>query len=91
MLNRNCSGNNSEDSYICYSDGEYKDYLITIKRGLGDYTRESMIAKCDEYVEMAKELLHLTYPDYTYEIVNIDDKVNAFIEKCVLEEMRNKI
>lgn len=54
LLNSNCSGNNSEDSYICYPDGEYKDYLITIKRGLGDYTRESMIAECDEYVEMAK-------------------------------------
>ena len=92
LLKQNCEEKEySDDSYICYPDGEHKDYLITIKRGLGNYTKESMIAECDKYVAMAKELLNSYYPNYVYEIINIDNKVNDFIEKCILEEMRKQI
>lgn len=92
LLEQNCEEKEySDDSYICYPDGEYKDYLITIKRGLGIYTRESMIKECDKYVTMAKELLNNSYPDYKYEVIDMDDKVNQYLEKCILEELKGRL
>ena len=50
-----------------------------------------MIKECDKYVTMAKELLNNSYPDYKYEVIDMDDKVNQYLEKCILEELKGRL
>lgn len=70
-------------SYLKYQDNARK-FMIAEKRNKNNYTKEQ-VEKCSDFeIEQAKKLIP---EDYTYEIINIDDDVNKYIEDNIKIEL----
>lgn len=69
--------NNTNISYLVYKDVN-KELMIEYKRNTNNNSKEYMEEQSDLYIERARALV-----DYngSYEIINIDNEINAYIEK----------
>ena len=71
-------------SFIKYEDDEEREILIDVKRNLVSYNREYVEKQSDEIIEHNK----MRIPEnYKYEVVNIDDEINDYIEKHIKLEL----
>lgn len=71
-------------SFIKYEDDEEREFLIDVKRNLVSYNREYVEKQSDEIIEHNK----MRIPEnYKYEVVNIDDEINDYIEKHIKLEL----
>ena len=71
-------------SFIKYEDDEERKFLIDVKRNLVSYNREYVEKQSDEIIEYNK----MRIPEnYKYEVVNIDDEINDYIEKHIKLEL----
>ena len=71
-------------SFIKYEDDEEREFLIDVKRNLVNYNREYVEKQSDEIIEHNK----MRIPEnYKYEVVNIDDEINDYIEKHIKLEL----
>lgn len=71
-------------SFIKYEDDEEREFLIDVKRNLVSYNREYVEKQSDEIIEHNK----MRIPEnYKYEVVNIDDEINGYIEKHIKLEL----
>ena len=83
--NRNY-GNN--DAFLTYEDNdERRKELLNYKRNKENFSKEIIEENSDDIIEMAKYMI----PDeYKYEVVNIDNEINEYIEnKLKLELTKN--
>lgn len=76
--------NKRNDSYLVYDNEISRRYMISIKRNINDSSIEFMEKHSDEMIEYVKELVSQLPP---YEPVNIDEEINAYIEKEVKKEL----
>ena len=72
-------------SYLEYDEADAKK-MIAIKRNSENLTKKYMEQESDNYINSARELIDY---NYTYEYKNIDDEINAYIEKKVKLELLN--
>lgn len=71
-------------SFIKYEDDEEREFLIDVKRNLVSYNREYVEKQSDGIIEHNK----MRIPEnYKYEVVNIDDEINGYIEKHIKLEL----
>lgn len=82
--NRNY-GNN--DAFLTYEDNdERRKELLNYKRNKENFSKEIIEENSDDIIEMAKYMI----PDeYKYEVVNIDDEINSYIEDKIKLQLRN--
>lgn len=77
---------NKNKSFLTYSDGENRDYMIRIKRELIE-PLEEIEKEADRIIELSKEYLNSEYPDYKYEPYDNTEEVDNYIE----EELRKEL
>ena len=76
----------------CLSYLKYEDYspeqieLIGYKRNKFDFAKEIVEDASDRIIKEAKKLIP---ENYEYEIVNIDNEINKYIEEKIKIELRN--
>ena len=75
--------NNESLSYLGYKD-QARDKMINIKRNIDNLSKEFVERDSDFYIKNAKILIP---EDYVYECVNIDDKIDNYIEKHIKMEL----
>jgi len=76
-------------SYLVYDVGETlycREHMLDIKRNIINLTKEFVEEHSDEIIEKAKRYIP---EDYTYESINIDDKVSSYIEEKIKLELAN--
>lgn len=87
LLNYNLQ-NNTYLSYLDYGEPLVglmsKEAMIELKRNTKNKSKESMEEESDLYIERARALV-----DYNnaYEIINIDDEINKYIEKEITKNL----
>ncbi len=73
-------------SYLKYQENA-KNFMIAEKRNKNNYAKEQVEKSSDFEIEQAKKLIP---EDYKYEVVNIDDEINKYIEdKLKIELLKN--
>jgi len=74
-------------SFLTYIDGsERQQELIAYKRNANNIMKDIIEKDSDEIIEKAKELIE---DDYSFEIINIDEEINAYIENKIKLEVNN--
>lgn len=71
-------------SYLTYIDSFDREYMIGVKRNKDNLSKEYMENSSDMFIEKAKSLIP---EDYVYEFENIDEDINAYIEKHIKMEL----
>ena len=71
------------DSYLRYEPKDAKT-MIGLKRNSFDLTKEYMEQDGDDIINRARELVDY---NYVYEVINIDDEINTYIEKEIKKEL----
>lgn len=80
--NRNCYCH----SFIKYEDDDYRKLLIILKRNKDNLSKGYVEYDSDIIIDKAKSLI----PEgYAYEVINIDDEINKYIEDNIKLELRN--
>lgn len=77
--------NNTNVSYLKYKE-QAKEKMINIKRNNDNLTKEFVERDSDYYIENSKILVP---KDYKYNIINIDDEINKYIEDKIKLELIN--
>ena len=77
--------NNTNVSYLKYKELA-KEKMINIKRNNDNLTKEFVERDSDYYIENSKILVP---KDYKYNIINIDDEINKYIEDKIKLELIN--
>lgn len=72
-------------SYLKYEPYLAKD-MIDIKRNNKNLTKEFMEQDSDDYINRARELVDY---NYVYEVVDVDEEINKYIEEKIKLELRN--
>lgn len=75
--------NNVLDSYLRYEPKDAKA-MIGLKRNTFDLTKEFMEQDSDDIINRARELVDY---NYVYEVTNIDDEINTYIENELKKEL----
>ena len=70
-------------SYLEYGEIDAKE-MIAIKRNSGNVSKEYMEQESDNFINLARELIDY---NYIYEVINIDDEINTYIEKEIKKEL----
>lgn len=79
--------NNSNRSYLTYSYEEPRRMeLIEYKRNINNIAKSIIEADSDFIIERARQLIDY---NYSYEVINIDDEINKYIEDNIKLELRN--
>lgn len=79
--------NNSNRSYLTYSYEEpRRRELIEYKRNINNIAKSIIEADSDFIIERARQLIDY---NYSYEVINIDDEINKYIEDNIKLELRN--
>lgn len=72
-------------SYEKYN-GEDKEEMVGYKRNTYDFSKEYAEKLSDLYIEEVKVLIP---KEYTYEVINIDEEINKYIEEKIKMELIN--
>ena len=87
LLNYNLM-HNENLSYLYYRDDDKRrQELIDYKRNKDNIAKTIIEADSDLIIEMARNLIDY---NYHYEVLNIDDEINNYIEKNMKIELTNK-
>jgi len=79
--------NNTNKSYLTYSYEEpRRRELIEYKRNINNIAKTIIEAESDLIIEKARNLIDY---NYSYEVINIDDEINKYIEDKIKIELRN--
>lgn len=70
-------------SYLKY-EGESAKFMIDVKRNKFNYSKTFVENECDGIIEAVKRFIP---EDYQYTYTNIDDEINAYIEKEIKKEL----
>ena len=77
---------NELKSYITYTPDQAMQ-MIEFKRNYNNLTKEYMGQESDDYINRARELIDY---NYVYEVINIDDEINKYLEnKFKIELVKN--
>ena len=86
LLNYNLM-HNENLSYLYYRDDDKRrQELINYKRNKDNIAKTSIEEHSDLIIEMARNLIDY---NYHYEVLNIDDEINQYIENQIKLEIRN--
>ena len=78
---------NANNSYLYYEDGTpRREELIKYKRNKDNIAKNIIEEDSDLIIERARQLVDY---DYHYEVINIDDEINDYIEDKIKLELRN--
>lgn len=78
---------NSNTSYLIYEDNDPRRIeLINYKRNKNNIAKSIIEEDSDEIINEARELVN---NNYSYEVINIDDEINKYIENKIKLELRN--
>ena len=78
---------NTNNSYLYYKDGApRREELIKYKRNKNNIAKSIIEEDSDLFIERARQLVDY---DYNYEVINIDDEINDYIEDKIKLELRN--
>lgn len=77
--------NNTNVSYLKYKE-QAKEKMINIKRNKDNLSKEFVERDSEYYIENSKRLVP---KDYKYNIINIDDEINKYIEDKIKLELIN--
>ena len=78
---------NTEKSYLRYEDNDIRRReLINFKRNKDNVAKSIIEEDSDLIIERARQLIDY---NYHYEVLNIDDKINNYIENKIKLEVRN--
>ena len=78
---------NTNNSYLYYEDGApRREELIKYKRNKNNIAKSIIEEDSDLFIERARQLVDY---DYNYEVINIDDEINDYIEDKIKLELRN--
>lgn len=78
---------NSNASYLTYDDKDpRRQELIDYKRNKNNIAKTIIEEDSDDIINQAKELIDY---NYSYEVINIDDEINNYIENRIKLELRN--
>lgn len=78
---------NSNTAYLTYEDNDPRRIeLINYKRNKNNIAKSIIEQDSDEIINEARELVDY---NYSYEVTNIDEEINKYIENKVKEELRN--
>lgn len=78
--------NNENKSYLKYEDNSRREKLIKYKRNKDNIAKSIIEEDSDLIIERARQLVDY---DYHYEVINIDDEINDYIEDKIKLELRN--
>lgn len=78
--------NNENKSYLKYEDNSRREKLIKYKRNKDNIAKSIIEEESDLIIERARQLVDY---DYHYEVINIDDEINDYIEDKIKLELRN--
>ena len=77
---------NENKSYLKYGDNPRREELIKYKRNKDNIAKSIIEEDSDLIIERARQLVDY---DYHYEVINIDDEINDYIEDKIKLELRN--
>ncbi len=78
---------NSNASYLIYDDKDpRRQELIDYKRNKNNIAKAIIEEDSDNIINEARELIDY---NYSYEVINIDDEINKYIEDKIKIELRN--
>lgn len=78
--------NNSNNSYLVYNDNDpRKQQLIDYKRNRNNIAKSIIEEQSDLIINQARELIDY---NYHYEVANIDEEINNYIENKIKVELR---
>lgn len=78
---------NTNKSYLRYEDNDIRrTELINFKRNKDNIAKSIIEEDSDLIIEKARELIDY---NYSYEVINIDDEINNYIESKIKLELRN--
>ena len=79
--------NNKNVSYIKYDDNDKRRVeLLEYKRNKNNIAKDIVEEDSDFIIEIARNLVDY---NYHYEIINLDEEINSYIEKEIKLELRN--
>lgn len=78
--------NNSCVSFLEYEEEKAQE-MIDIKRNNKGLSLEYLATISDDYINRARELIDY---NYSFEVINIDDKINEYIENAIKLQLINK-
>ena len=86
LLNYNLLYNENK-SYLTYEDNDIRRRtLIEYKRNKNNIAKTIIEEESDLIIERARQLIDY---NYTYEVTNIDDEINKYIENKIKIQLRN--
>ena len=86
LLNYNLLYNENK-SYLTYEDNDIRrKVLIEYKRNKNNIAKTIIEEESDLIIEQARQLIDY---NYSYEILNVDDEINKYIENKIKLELRN--
>ncbi len=77
---------NENKSYLKYGDNPRREELIKYKRNKDNIAKEIIEEDSDLIIERARQLVDY---NYHYEVINIDNEINNYIEDKIKLELRN--
>ena len=78
---------NTNKSYLKYEDNDIRrTKLIKFKRNKDNIAKSIIEEDSDLIIEKARNLIDY---NYSYEVINIDDEINNYIESKIKSELRN--
>lgn len=77
---------NENKSFLYYEEGKRRDELIRYKRNKDNIAKTIIENDSDYIIEMAKQLIN---HNYSYEVINLDEEINTYIENKIKLELRN--
>lgn len=75
--------NNKLESYLTYTNVA-RSTMVSYKRNLDNLTKDFMEQDSDNFINRARELIDY---NYTYEVINIDEEINKYIETNLKKEL----
>lgn len=79
--------NNTNKSFLRYEDNDIRrSELIAFKRNKWDMAKNIIEEDSDFIIEKARNLIDY---NYSYEVLNIDEEINSYIEEKIKLELRN--
>ena len=78
---------NSNTAYLTYEDNDpRRTELINYKRNKNNIAKSIIEKDSDEIINEARELVDY---NYSYEVINIDDEINNYIESKIKMQLKN--
>lgn len=72
---------NDDKSYLTYADNDIRrQELINFKRNTNNIAKTIIEENSDEIINRARELIDY---NYSYEVINLDNEINNYIEKSI--------